>query len=384
MYDVQAGQSNERCLLQRQKMDTTFVTGPLDRLHNPYIYFFCQICKTNVSIYSKGAREILRHYQKESHLRKNYSCRYEHLSTIDSATGEVLHYVKGKDGHRLSPLELAKELPLFINAPLVDIGDKLPFYDDFLANQHALGNPEEHRQAAQMFLTCTFVPSDENLGLLQTLWGRVGEFMNHQTLFADFAKDSATVTVGFYFRPAHLGVIWSQTDSYFSFQTIFQHIFICGVEDISAQVAKTGMFTLEFETKGAHRYLSIRYWHDDFLTKVQLFRHEVTDEASTCFLSAMPRVLSVLSSSSSLVSISGCPSVNIKTLDRSGLFVHGVLYFFRFNPRTFTPLLRQTGGKIFGPIELCSQLHYRILFLSGCLSQPWTQQTLELCKVCSI
>ena len=37
----------------------TFVTGPLDPEHNKH-KFYCQICKTNVSIFSKGAREIVR------------------------------------------------------------------------------------------------------------------------------------------------------------------------------------------------------------------------------------------------------------------------------------------------------------------------------------
>ena len=37
----------------------TFVSGPLDPVHNKF-KFYCMLCKTNVSIYSKGAREILR------------------------------------------------------------------------------------------------------------------------------------------------------------------------------------------------------------------------------------------------------------------------------------------------------------------------------------
>ena len=53
-----------------------FVTGPLDPVHNKY-KFYCQICKTNVSIFSKKAREIVRHYQTESHLRKDQRWRYD-------------------------------------------------------------------------------------------------------------------------------------------------------------------------------------------------------------------------------------------------------------------------------------------------------------------
>ena len=47
-----------------------FVTGPLDHVHNKHKLYY-QICKTNVSIYSKGAREIIRHYQSEAHLRRD-------------------------------------------------------------------------------------------------------------------------------------------------------------------------------------------------------------------------------------------------------------------------------------------------------------------------
>ena len=45
----------------------TFVTGPEHNKHK----FYCQICKTNVSIFTKGAREIVRHFQCESHFRKD-------------------------------------------------------------------------------------------------------------------------------------------------------------------------------------------------------------------------------------------------------------------------------------------------------------------------
>ena len=45
-----------------------FVTALLDPIHNKH-KVYCQFCKTNVSSYSKGAREIVRHYQSQAHLR---------------------------------------------------------------------------------------------------------------------------------------------------------------------------------------------------------------------------------------------------------------------------------------------------------------------------
>ena len=63
-----------------------FVTGPLDPLHNKH-KLYCQLCKSNVSIYSKGAREIVRHYQSEAHLRRDQRWRYEHLGKFDKISG---------------------------------------------------------------------------------------------------------------------------------------------------------------------------------------------------------------------------------------------------------------------------------------------------------
>ena len=56
-----------------------FVTGPLDPVHNKQVQLYCQFRKTNVSIFSKGACEIVRHYQSETHLRKDQHWRFEHL-----------------------------------------------------------------------------------------------------------------------------------------------------------------------------------------------------------------------------------------------------------------------------------------------------------------
>ena len=53
---------------------STFVSGPVNPRWNPY-KFYCQICKANISIYGKGAREILRHHSTDKHLRKDQRWR---------------------------------------------------------------------------------------------------------------------------------------------------------------------------------------------------------------------------------------------------------------------------------------------------------------------
>ena len=161
----------------------TFITGPLDPQHNKYM-FYCQLCKTSFSIYSKGARETVRHYQSESHLRKDQRWRYEHLRRTDQVTEMVSYEVRGKDGQVLTPFELEKEKPLFGNKPLVNIGCKYPFYDEYMAGIGSVTNPTEVRLAMQISLVGHLVPICGDLQLLQTLWKQVREISNHQDIFS--------------------------------------------------------------------------------------------------------------------------------------------------------------------------------------------------------
>ena len=184
----------------------TFVTGPLDPVHNQH-KFYCQICKTNVSIYSKGAREIIRHYQGESHLRKDQRWRFEHLGVTDQITGITQNQVRGRDGYILTPLELEREKPYFENAPLVNVGEKFPFYDDYIANTGSHQTTEDQRASAQIALIGSFIPHDGNILLRQSLWSKVGEYMNHKEQFSPFDWSSATLTVCILISPFLRGFV---------------------------------------------------------------------------------------------------------------------------------------------------------------------------------
>ena len=46
----------------------SFISGPADPLHNPYMVW-CHICKKKISVKTKGTLEILRHHRTEKHLR---------------------------------------------------------------------------------------------------------------------------------------------------------------------------------------------------------------------------------------------------------------------------------------------------------------------------
>ena len=107
----------------------------------------------------------------------------------------MTHQVRGKDGYILTPLQLEKEKPLFIDAPLVDIGDKFPFYDDYVATPGGKSNPDELRMTTQISSIGTFVPRGGDLSLLRNLWTQFGVFTSHQGFFSDFDWRADILTV---------------------------------------------------------------------------------------------------------------------------------------------------------------------------------------------
>ena len=172
----------------------TFVTGTLDPEHNKH-KFYCQICKTNVSIFSKGAREIVRHFQCESHFRKYQRWRYEHLKKKDKVTGRIVHEVRGKKGQLLTPLELEREIPFFMQAPLVETGCSYPFYEDHMAGLGSIAGQEEIRLCVQISMVALFGPRCGDLHVLELLWTQIGTVTNHQRLFSPYDWGSSTLTV---------------------------------------------------------------------------------------------------------------------------------------------------------------------------------------------
>ena len=110
---VRSGKIMKEAYFKGIQWTRIFVTGPLDPEHNEH-KVNCQICTTNVLISSKGAREIVRHFQCESHFRKDQRWRFEHLRSKDKITGLVVHEVRGKNGQVLTPLELEREAALHV------------------------------------------------------------------------------------------------------------------------------------------------------------------------------------------------------------------------------------------------------------------------------
>ena len=265
-----------------------FVTGPLDPVHNKH-KFYCQICKTNVSIYSKGAREIIRHYSSEGHLRRDQRWRFEHLGKVDKISGNVIHSVRGRNGHILTPFELEKEKPLVESVPLVDIGPRFPFYDEYMSSAGGLTNFEDIRSGTQISLIGRFVPYFGDLATLQGLWTEVGNFTNHQELFGNLDWSSTRLTVcvaltdlifnyGFgekrgriHNKLSILYILLSKN----SVSGYFPSRFPTRNGGCAQTVNDSGLYSIEFEPQGSKEIAPLRYWKLGFLVKLQLFQYSL-------------------------------------------------------------------------------------------------------------
>ena len=176
----------------------TFVSGPVDHRWNPH-KFYCQIRKGNFSIYGRAAREILRHHATDRHLRKDQRWRYEYLSTEDPITKKVKHHVKGRDGKLLTPYELQLELPNFIDAPLVDIGEKLPFYDEYIQGTDYMASSSDNKVRIQVSILGNYLKSYGDISTLRNFWRDIGVVVKHQSLFTDFdwSKERLSMSISF-------------------------------------------------------------------------------------------------------------------------------------------------------------------------------------------
>ena len=123
------------------------------------------------------------------------------------------HRVRGRNSKVLPKLELAKELPRFFHAELVDIGEPLPFDDDFLkGDTTALVTPDS-RAETQLCIVADYILRHGDIHLLCNLWSRIGSFTNHQPTFCDFEQSDFV-----FFRIGLIGCI--------SFSDVTMYLFV--------------------------------------------------------------------------------------------------------------------------------------------------------------
>ena len=117
--------------------------------------------------------------------------------------------------------------------------------------------------------------------------------------------------------------------------------------------------------------MAVRFWRDDVIQRIELCRHPLASSYPGNFFGSISRLLSFVSVGPNLVSVSGCPSAVLQTLDRSDLFKFSLQYPFRFEVLSLPKLKHQKYECFFGKIDIFSQVKYLTVFLVNGLSQTW-------------
>ena len=293
-------------------------------------------------------------------------------------TGKVQHRVRGRNGKILSKIELAQELPKFIHTELIDVGERFPFYDNYIkGSTSALVTPQS-RMKTQICLVGDLIQSLGDLSILRI------------TAFQDFdwseehMKVSSPVCPSIRLWVKIRGFNWASLHLYrdpFTFQAIFQHVFNCMMDDIAEQVTASQHFGVEFERKGSNRLMTLRFWKGAKLCRVFICRSGLSGTGLAEELGSLSRLLSVVSTASDIVAISGCPVDLIRTVDRHPSYPRGVQSCFRFESLNLQTLMHKANYCVFGHIDMFSVLQCLLVSLGGSLSEDLIIESTELVRV---
>ena len=106
-----------------------------------------------------------------------------------------------------------------------------------------------------------------------------------------------------------------------------------------------------------------------------------TVEVPTGHISALSRVLSLVSGEPDLVSCSGCASDIFEFIDKCPVFSKGIHYPFRFDQLDLAKLMHKQSLSVFGRVDFFNVMEHLVVSLGGSLYQTWTLDTPELAKV---
>ena len=170
-------------------------------------------------------------------------------------------------------------------------------------------------------------------------------------------------------------------DSPFPFQAIFQHLFNCAMNEIAEHVASEQCFGLEFEDRGANRFMSIRFWKKTELCRVLICRIELPSTELAGELGSLARLLSVVSTKVDVVTCSGCSVEFVRTIDEMPDFTRSVQSCFRFEHLDLQCLVHKTSYSVVRHIDFFSVLRGLVISLGGALTEDWMIGSPELTRV---
>ena len=172
-------------MLELAPFAKVFATGPDDPLENKY-FFYCMLCRRNISMRTRGLHELKRHFQPDCHFRADQRFREKHCP------GKVHG---GGGGRVLYGSKLQAEREFYMELDVPDLDFKRPFYYDVLEGKPFTFTTEESQVRSQINSLITFSKSAGKLWALGDYWTQVGIATGYSAAVADFNWSPAHISV---------------------------------------------------------------------------------------------------------------------------------------------------------------------------------------------
>ena len=344
-----------------------FVTGPTDA-STKLSEFYCRLCRKDVSVFTHGSSEVLRHFQGIRHFARD-----QRLG-LETPGWRVL----GFDGKPLTEDELERQREKILRAPLVVRDRKYPYREDLIPD--ASGNTDPQ------------LPVLAKVSSLFDVLQLGGSYELVERLWEPFVLTASRVNIS---------ITWSRNEVLVSsvcppdymcrlFVTyllihLFQSIILNGmfprfldrvVEWVKAQ-KQSG---LEFEDRGSRTWVFVRTWRRDsfYRVAVGVIDRYLGDANSELVIHG--QILCAIGSGASLVSISGGSHTLVESYKEhlgSGC-MRGVLDYPTFDVRLLERCLQKTASPAFRTLDPFSMTKFIVTRLKGAEHRNWMQSRQSL------
>ena len=327
---------------------TKFISGPKDPQNNPYSVY-CHVCQISISTRGKGHHDIIRHWQRDKHFRKEQLYRDTHGMAVLDRKRNVL------TGHRLE-----REREIFSHASEFEIGTRYPFYG------METSSPSDHVDPAatqlKMQLECLYdlISKGQQIPTLRSVWKVVMSHLPSSELMSgmDFSEERTVCLV--------------------------QFLFNCQMKVLREVIGSGEQYGLVFEDALGDRRVHLSFWRNDSLVTLALFSCDRLTESENLDFLILSRLFAALNRSCCPVSCVGVKLNLIKTLDRYFQPATGILAHAPISSRTFEKLLTNPSNLVFGRVDVISVIEHIMMRLRGAHNEAWFLQSPTLLQVGSL
>ena len=212
-----------------------FISGPRDPVSNPHSVF-CHVCQSSISIKGKGHHDIVRHWRREKHFRKEQRYRDQHGMAVLDRKKNIL------TGHRLE-----RERELFDHTEDFEIGVRFPFYNAEASSASELVDNSSQQLKLQLECVYDLIGNGQLLSTFRPVW---------RILMAHLPENDLTSGINF----SEERVVG-----------LTQFLFNSLVKTLRDLVGTDEQYGLVFEDVMGERRLHLSFWQNESLVTLLLF-----------------------------------------------------------------------------------------------------------------